>query len=575
MAKAGDKSGGSGKKGLKRKAAPEAAQEAAVGEDGTTESGVQPPTTAAFPPGFSISEIKNKQRRHLMFTRWKQQQRKEKLAAKKKLKKEREALGDKAPPKPVPKTIDNQRVYDETIVDPNDEEVAYDEATDEFASYFNRQTSPKILITTSDRPHGRTVRLCEQLSTVIPNSHVYYRRGLALKKIIPQCISRDFTDLIVINEDRKIPNGLILSHLPNGPTAHFKMSSVRLRKEIKRRGKDPTEHIPEIILNNFTTRLGHSIGRMFASLFPHNPQFIGRQVATFHNQRDYIFFRFHRYIFKSEKKVGIQELGPRFTLKLRSLQKGTFDSKYGEYEWVHKYFLNIVNFLCYGWISASAGGKATPNENQIGNNQTGNPELPRSQEDSDNDYFSDSKSQFLWKNEDDRANIIRREDNQLGKTEYIPLPDLIDFPSLPCQPALSPGITDKSLSQIETCSVWKKKCFETKKVTASLEEVLTKLREDLELYYKKLLMQLEAREIKMRPKNLANITDSKNYLIIQITEVQHAIDQLKRKLDTDKMKLIIEIKMRKQAISDLRTMKAELAQRKLNTTFQSQLGMLI
>lgn len=50
------------------------------------------------------------------------------------------------------------------------------------------------------------MRFCEQLSTCIPNSHVYYRRGLALKKIIPQCISRDFTDLIVINEDRKIPS---------------------------------------------------------------------------------------------------------------------------------------------------------------------------------------------------------------------------------------------------------------------------------------------------------------------------------------------------------------------------------
>lgn len=321
MAEAGNKSGGSRKKGLKRKAATEELQEAAVVEDGATESGVQPRKVAAFPPGFSTSEIKNKQRRHLMFTRWKQQQRKEKLAAKKKLKKEREALGDKAPPKPIPKTIDNQRVYDETTVDPNDEEVAYDEATDEFASYFNRQTSPKILITTSDRPHGRTVRLCEQLSTVIPNSHVYYRRGLALKKIIPQCIARDFTDLIVINEDRKTPKILL---------------AVPHEVELVRRGKDPTEHIPEIILNNFTTRLGHSIGRMFASLFPHNPQFIGRQVATFHNQRDYIFFRFHRYIFKSEKKVGIQELGPRFTLKLRSLQKGTFDSKYGEYEWVHK-----------------------------------------------------------------------------------------------------------------------------------------------------------------------------------------------------------------------------------------------
>lgn len=51
-----------------------------------------------------------------------------------------------------------------------------------------------------------------------------------------------------------------------------------------------------------------------------------------------------RYIFKNEKKVGIQELGPRFTLKLRSLQKGTFDSKFGEYEWVLKVSLSALNF---------------------------------------------------------------------------------------------------------------------------------------------------------------------------------------------------------------------------------------
>uniref|UniRef100_A0A8C0NGM6 Uncharacterized protein n=2 Tax=Canis lupus familiaris TaxID=9615 RepID=A0A8C0NGM6_CANLF len=123
-----------GGESLKRKASAEEPQEAAAAEDGATQSGVQPPKAAALPPGFSISEIKNKRRRHLMFTRWKQQQRKEKLAIKKKLKKEREALGDEAPPKPIPKTMDNQRVDDETIVDPNDEEVAYDAAADEFAS---------------------------------------------------------------------------------------------------------------------------------------------------------------------------------------------------------------------------------------------------------------------------------------------------------------------------------------------------------------------------------------------------------------------------------------------------------
>lgn len=34
-------------------------------------------------------------------------------------------------------------------------------------------------------------------------------------------------------------------------------------------------------------------------------------------------------------QARLQELGPRFTLKLQALQKGTFDSKGGEFEWVH------------------------------------------------------------------------------------------------------------------------------------------------------------------------------------------------------------------------------------------------
>ena len=32
----------------------------------------------------------------------------------------------------------------------------------------------------------------------------------------------------------------------------------------------------------------------------------------------------------------LQELGPRFTLKLRSLQKGTFDTKTGQFEFMRK-----------------------------------------------------------------------------------------------------------------------------------------------------------------------------------------------------------------------------------------------
>jgi len=283
----------------------------------------------------NISEMKNKQRRREAFIKLKREKAKLKKKEKKRKEKERAELGEDAPPKEIPKTIENMRVHDETMVSPDDEEVLQDEMQDEMASYFNRETTPKILITTSDRPTAMTNKFCKELKRMIPNSSLYYRRGLALKKVIPQAVKRDYTDLVVINEDRKIPNGLLISHLPNGPTAHFKLSNVKLTTDIKWCGK-MSEHMPEIVLNNFNTRLGHSIGRLLASIFPHDPEFEGRRVITFHNQRDFIFVRHHRYRFKNNKRVGLQELGPRFTMKLRSLQKGTFDSKFGDYEWVHK-----------------------------------------------------------------------------------------------------------------------------------------------------------------------------------------------------------------------------------------------
>ena len=44
------------------------------------------------------------------------------------------------------------RIKDETLVDPEDEEVLADELTDELSSYFKCERIPKILITTSSRP---------------------------------------------------------------------------------------------------------------------------------------------------------------------------------------------------------------------------------------------------------------------------------------------------------------------------------------------------------------------------------------------------------------------------------------
>ncbi|KAL3226548.1 hypothetical protein MRX96_024887 [Rhipicephalus microplus] len=256
----------------------------------------------------NISQIKNKKRRLEEYLKLKRAKQKLKRQAQKKRRKEAEALGENAPPKREPRTIENTREPDDTMVQADDEEVQLDEAMDEMAAYFRKEYVPKVLLTTSDNPHSRTIKFCRELKQSIPNTDFRWRNRSRIKKTVEHAIARGYSDIAVINEDRRHPNGLLLTHLPDGPTAYFRISNVKFCKDIKGR----------------------------AAYSAHRPEFQGRRVVTFHNQRDYIFFRHHRYEFRNAEKVSIQEIGPRFTLRLKSLQKGTFDSKFGEYEWVLK-----------------------------------------------------------------------------------------------------------------------------------------------------------------------------------------------------------------------------------------------
>lgn len=58
-------------------------------------------------------------------------------------------------------------------------------------------------------------------------------QGTPIKKIVKYATARGFTDVMVFNENQKHVNGLLLIHLPGGPTAHFKLSSLKLSKDIK------------------------------------------------------------------------------------------------------------------------------------------------------------------------------------------------------------------------------------------------------------------------------------------------------------------------------------------------------
>ena len=318
-------------------------------------------------PRRNPGHIKNRLKRSQVYGKYLAEKRQAKLEKRNKRKgeeKEQAELGEYVTPKAQPKTLDNTREVETTMVRDDDEEVHADEACDEFAAYYiDGNLKPKVLITTRPRPSQKLFYFIADLQQLIPGLHFYPRKSFTVKEICQFAANREFTHLIVLTEKSKECNGMTISHLRAhedthvaGPTAHFKVSNVVTSQKIPNHGAS-TSHVPELNLHGFGTRLGHRVGRLLGSIFPHDAQFQGRQVVSFHNQRDYIFVRQHRYIFeeKSEAmkekalqnpelaknpmphmKARLQELGPRFTLKLRWLQEGMFDTKHGEYEWIHR-----------------------------------------------------------------------------------------------------------------------------------------------------------------------------------------------------------------------------------------------
>ncbi|PYH94942.1 Brix-domain-containing protein [Aspergillus ellipticus CBS 707.79] len=227
-----------------------------------------------------------------------------------------------------------------------------------FPSLFNTEKppAPKILITTS--LNSTLHHEAELLTDLFPNSH-YVRRTrhrfahqFSIREISKFASNRNYTAVIILREDQKKPAGLDIVHLPTGPMFHFSLNNWVEGKRIPGHG-NATEHWPELILNNFRTPLGLLTAHLFRTLFPPQPDIEGRQVVTVLNSRDYLFFRRHRYVFREKRetekavvgadgkemkgaegiRAGMQELGPRFTLKLRRVDKGIQRASGQEWEW--------------------------------------------------------------------------------------------------------------------------------------------------------------------------------------------------------------------------------------------------
>ena len=198
------------------------------------------------------------------------------------------------------------------MVRPDDEEVAGEDSFDEFSAHFSGAVPPRTMVTTSAGASEQLLSFLEEILLILPNSEYRKRGSVPIKEIVDACASRGFTNLLVFTEkargpppqclpreprepmlpltshprctltphwraQAKVAKSMWMIKLPHGPTAHFKLTSIVLPKRIAGHGR-PTAHRPELILNHFSTRLGHRLGRMLATLFPHDPQFKGRQA---------------------------------------------------------------------------------------------------------------------------------------------------------------------------------------------------------------------------------------------------------------------------------------------------------
>eukprot|EP00339_Tiarina_fusa_P002789 CAMPEP_0117040172 /NCGR_PEP_ID=MMETSP0472-20121206/28134_1 /TAXON_ID=693140 ORGANISM="Tiarina fusus, Strain LIS" /NCGR_SAMPLE_ID=MMETSP0472 /ASSEMBLY_ACC=CAM_ASM_000603 /LENGTH=285 /DNA_ID=CAMNT_0004750839 /DNA_START=16 /DNA_END=869 /DNA_ORIENTATION=+ len=219
------------------------------------------------------------------------------------------------------------------LEDENTQKV-HDMVDDEYANAGVED--PTVFITTSRNPSARLAQFAKEMRLVIPNAQRMNRGGHTISEIINTCKAKGVTDIIVAHETRGQPDGLIVCHLPFGPTAFFGLSNCVLRHDIE--GVAPLSlAYPHLIFNNFSSKLGERTTNILKYLFP-VPKDESKRVITFSNDNDFVSFRHHMFE-KDGRKVELEEVGPRFEMKLYQIRLGTLDQEEADVEWALRPFM--------------------------------------------------------------------------------------------------------------------------------------------------------------------------------------------------------------------------------------------
>ncbi|KAI3911764.1 hypothetical protein MKW92_037831 [Papaver armeniacum] len=246
--------------------------------------------------------------------------------------------------KPIPTELRNEEPELRRQIDLEDvnTEIPRSHIDDEYANA--NQRDPKILITTSRSPSAPLTQFAKELKIVFPNAQRMNRGGQVISEIIETCRAHDFSDVVLVHEHRGVPDGIIVCHLPLGPTAYFGLHNVVTRHDIKDKKSVGTmsEAYPHIILDNFSSKLGARTANILKHLFP-VPKPDSKRIITLSNQSDYISFRHHVYDKPGgPKSIELKEVGPRFELRLYQIKLGTVDQSEAPTEFVIRPYMNTA-----------------------------------------------------------------------------------------------------------------------------------------------------------------------------------------------------------------------------------------
>jgi U3 small nucleolar ribonucleoprotein protein IMP4 len=200
---------------------------------------------------------------------------------------------------------------------------------------------PKVCVTTSRDPSSRLKQFAKEVKLLIPDSTRINRGNYRVDELVESCRQQEFSDVIVLQETRGEPDGLVICHLPLGPTAFFSLSNTVLRHDLDPPASPMSEAYPHLILHNFNSALGRRVGNILKCLFP-IPKADSQRVITLANTNDFISFRHHMYSKESFENVKLHEVGPRFEMRLYQIRLGTLDQREAENEYVLRPYQNTA-----------------------------------------------------------------------------------------------------------------------------------------------------------------------------------------------------------------------------------------